>query len=364
MKLFNDALRPIPLSEVTSSPLVSVLVANYNYAEYIGKAIDSVLGQTYWNFEIIICDDGSKDNSCKVVEKYMACDSRIKLIKKENNGQASALNSAYQESKGEIILILDADDCFTPNKIEKVVNKFRSNVDAGFIVHRMVLIDSNDNKGRGIPGVTQFENGWIAQKLIARGGRWRSMPASALCMKRSVSDLIFPIDEEVFKSVADAYIFTIAPLITLVDYIEDILAYYRLHGSNLTGSSQITCRSAKKAIAEIEKITNAVNIFLYKYTLSSLNIDVKDNLMYQEQVFVAKALDANAAATEIIKHYLLIARMLLKDDIFGKTQKIGGIVGYFLALAAPEKYRSHVLSAFLRPNRIKDIVRRISIQLN
>jgi glycosyltransferase involved in cell wall biosynthesis len=77
-------LRPMELPPLSENPLVSVLVANYNYARYIGDALESMIAQSYPHFELIVCDDGSSDDSCAVVERYVKRDRRIRLIRKEN----------------------------------------------------------------------------------------------------------------------------------------------------------------------------------------------------------------------------------------------------------------------------------------
>ena len=101
--LQTEKLQPIELPRLPDNPLVSVLIANYNYARYIGEALESVLCQTYPHLEAIVCDDGSTDNSCEVIEAYVQKDPRLKLIRKENGGQSSALNVAYRESNGKIV---------------------------------------------------------------------------------------------------------------------------------------------------------------------------------------------------------------------------------------------------------------------
>ncbi len=98
-------LAPIPLKTLPERPKVAVLVSNYNYAEYIRQAIESVLAQTYKNFELIICDDGSTDNSKEIIAGYCLHDSRISLIAKENGGQASGFNAAFAASTGESDLL-------------------------------------------------------------------------------------------------------------------------------------------------------------------------------------------------------------------------------------------------------------------
>src|ERR1700760_3461305 len=106
------ALTPIQLRPLSAQPLVSILVSNYNYAQYIGETIESALHQTYPNFELIICDDGSTDDSVRVIEQYQRKGPRVQLIVKENGGQASGFNAAYAASRGELIALLDSDDTY------------------------------------------------------------------------------------------------------------------------------------------------------------------------------------------------------------------------------------------------------------
>src|SRR6202789_3319887 len=120
-------LYPIELRRLSAEPLVSILISNYNYARYIGESIQSALQQTYPNFELIICDDGSTDDSVSVIEEYLRKDPRVQLIRKANGGQASGFNAAFAASRGEIISLLDSDDRYLPNKIERVVADFQTN---------------------------------------------------------------------------------------------------------------------------------------------------------------------------------------------------------------------------------------------
>ena len=93
---------------------VSIIISNYNYARYLNAAIESAIAQSYQNFEIIVVDDGSKDNSQEVIlELQKKYPNKIKAIFQENQGQGGAFNTAFQASSGEIIAFLDADDVLT-----------------------------------------------------------------------------------------------------------------------------------------------------------------------------------------------------------------------------------------------------------
>ena len=90
--------------------LISVIIPVYNVERYLHECIDSVLNQSYQNFEIILVDDGSKDSSSQICENYVAVDARIRCIHKENGGASTARNVGLDESKGEFVFFLDSDD--------------------------------------------------------------------------------------------------------------------------------------------------------------------------------------------------------------------------------------------------------------
>ena len=108
--------------------LVSIITPSYNSAKFIGKTIESVLDQIYQNWEMIVVDDVSLDNSSDIVEKYCKKDNRIRLIKLEkNSGAAVARNRAIEEAKGRYIAFLDADDMWKPEKLEKQIYFMQKN---------------------------------------------------------------------------------------------------------------------------------------------------------------------------------------------------------------------------------------------
>lgn len=106
---------------------VSVVIPTYNSARFVTKALDSVLAQTWPLEDIILIDDGSEDETKEVVEPYR---DKIRYIPRENGGQASARNLGVEESRGDWVAFLDADDWWAPEKIEKQVEALQSDRDA------------------------------------------------------------------------------------------------------------------------------------------------------------------------------------------------------------------------------------------
>jgi glycosyltransferase involved in cell wall biosynthesis len=125
--------------------LVSIITPSYKSENFIAQTIDSVLAQTYQNWEMIIVDDVSPDNSNEIIENYCQKDSRIKLIKLENNsGPAVARNRAIEIAQGRYIAFLDADDLWCPQKLEKQI-EFMNEENLALTYSSYDLMDEDEN---------------------------------------------------------------------------------------------------------------------------------------------------------------------------------------------------------------------------
>ena len=108
--------------------LVSIITPAYNAAAYIAETIESVIAQTYTNWEMLIVNDCSKDNTAEIIQNYAAKDKRIKLINlKQNSGAAVARNTAIQNAKGRYIAFLDSDDLWKKEKLQKQIQFMQQN---------------------------------------------------------------------------------------------------------------------------------------------------------------------------------------------------------------------------------------------
>jgi glycosyltransferase involved in cell wall biosynthesis len=114
-------------------PLVSVLIPVYNGEKYLGKAIESVLAQTYRPHEIIVVDDGSVDGSAEIARAYK----EVHYIYQNNQGKAAALNAGIEASRGEFVAFLDADDLWAPEKLSLQIGYLLEHPEVGYVTAHM-----------------------------------------------------------------------------------------------------------------------------------------------------------------------------------------------------------------------------------
>ncbi|MEL6462427.1 MAG: glycosyltransferase [Cyanobacteria bacterium J06621_15] len=213
----------------TRNPLVSVIIGNYNYGRFIAEAIESVLSQTYENFELIVVDDGSTDNSREIIESY---GDRLTAIFQENGGQGAAFNSGFAASKGEIICFLDSDDYYYPEKITKVVAAFEKNPDWIQISHGRTSVEGDGTVIGRDP--TFFSQGDVTQ-LLLNYGRYAWSLTSGLAYRRWVLEKVLPIPK--LPNGGDTYLTATVPFYGNVGGIKEPLMFYRYHGNNVNAGS-------------------------------------------------------------------------------------------------------------------------------
>lgn len=124
-------------------PKVSVIIPAYNAEKFIAETIQSVLDQSFQDFELIVLNDGSKDKTPEIIQEFCNIDSRVKLINKANSGVSDTRNLGMSQSKGEYIALLDADDLFFPTYLEKKVKFLEENLDKQFVLSDFIFISED-----------------------------------------------------------------------------------------------------------------------------------------------------------------------------------------------------------------------------
>jgi glycosyltransferase involved in cell wall biosynthesis len=225
---FGDSENPHRIS----NPLVTVLICNYNYGHYLGETIESLLTQTWKNLEIIVVDDGSTDESLTVLNHYVT---RVRIIRKENGGQASAFNLGVAEAKGKFICFLDSDDICLPDKISRIVKKYKE-APWGLVCHDLELINDTGNSLKTTwshyAGVNMVEGPPI-DVVIKNNYGWIFSPTSGMSIPKKLADKIFPLPSDKWKISADEPMAFSAACLSSVGIIPGTLGCYRLHSKNL-----------------------------------------------------------------------------------------------------------------------------------
>lgn len=213
---------------IQDRPFVSIIIANYNYARFLPRAIESALDQSYGNVEVIVADDASIDHSAEVIASY---GKRVKACMREaNGGHAAAFNTGFAASRGAIVLFLDADDYLYPNAVSKILNRWDGHT--AQMQFRLHIVDACEHISDVFPPPeVPFDSGDVTPQLLRRA-RYQTTVTSGLAFARSALDTIMPIPEGKFRQGADGYLVTLSPLYGEVRSIDSCLGAYRMHGNN------------------------------------------------------------------------------------------------------------------------------------
>lgn len=251
--------------------LVSIVINNYNYGQFLREAVDSALNQTYPYTEVIVVDDGSTDDSRYIIMEY-AKTGRVIPILKENGGQASAFNAGFAVSKGDIVVFLDADDILLPNAIEEVVKVWEPKLSK--VQWRLQLVNERLQRLPATwPSELHMPSGDMRRILL----RWRYYPCpptSGNAFSRWLLERILPMPEQEWRIAADSYLLSLAALYGEVRSIDKVLGYYRVHSRNLWYSER---GEVHKLIQQI-KVDNTKRQLLRR-AASELNLEFKDVLI-------------------------------------------------------------------------------------
>ena len=222
--------------------LVSILINNYNYGRFVADAIDSALGQSYSNCEVIVVDDGSQDNSREVISRF---GSRVKTVFKSNGGQSSAFNAGFAESSGDVICFLDSDDVFLPNKVEQAVEGLAV-CPEGWCFHHIQWSDTA-LKPIFTPPIP-YSTGKYDFRAALLEGKCRFAPpaTSGLTFARDLLNQVMPIPEAITIT-SDNYLKLSSLALEPGYFIAEQYALQRIHGENAyTGRKDETMRSKRR----------------------------------------------------------------------------------------------------------------------
>jgi glycosyltransferase involved in cell wall biosynthesis len=212
----------------SAATAVSIVVTNYNYAQYVGAAIDSALAQTHPRCEVIVVDDGSTDDSRAVLAGYRDRPD-VKLIFQDNGGQGAAFNAGFAAATGEFILFLDADDLLLPEAVAIALAHWRPGLSR--CQFPLELIDP-DGRALGLHSFShRMDDGDLHWKAVV-SGHIRFIPTSGNLFARAALAPLFPIPAAEWRLCADSHIVYRSLAAGPVLNLRQPLGRYRLHDRN------------------------------------------------------------------------------------------------------------------------------------
>jgi glycosyltransferase involved in cell wall biosynthesis len=208
--------------------MVSIITAVYNGEKYIAQTIESVLQQTYDNWEMIIIDDGSTDKSKMIIEEYLG-DNRIRYVYQDNMGALSSRNSGLAFAAGEYVAVLDQDDIWIPNKLKKQIEILKNNPAIGIVYSGIQRIDESGNK-LDTAIVKDICDDPFMHLLFKN-----YITFSSVLIRRSA--LNEHLIDKRFNQIGDAYLYlSLAVKEYNFGFVEEPMVLYRIHQNSLSRS--------------------------------------------------------------------------------------------------------------------------------
>lgn len=312
-------------------PLVTAVIRTYNRAALVGRAIESVLSQTFKDFELIILDDYSQDNTSEVVRDYMSKDDRISYIRhKKNMGTGKGFNTANSAATGKYVSYLDDDDTWRAEKLEKQVEKFESCSERVGLLTGGIQYWNSDTGNKLRIWIPDMKGNIYWEALGTSGDIFG--PPSVVMIRKSVLEDVGLFREDMPRGCCQQYFRRVAKKYE-IDYITDIVLDYYLHWNAITSivtkkdiwkyivSHQIKIESIKE---DLEKIPG-----VYAQELIKLG---HHHCLYEQweegQLSFRKAVQVNGYSIALFAH--ILGSLTRQKSIYKTFNRVSGIAGRLL----------------------------------
>lgn len=212
------------------NPKVTVIMPVYNGANYIKEAVDSILNQSFKDYEIVVINDGSKDNTEEILDGY---GDKIRYFYQNNAGTSVARNLGIREARGEYIAFLDQDDVYFPDKLERCLDYFKLNADVPMVYSNMLVIDQSGKKLYDwLLTKKYFAEGYIYENLLKEC----FFCPSTVVIKKTLLLEVGGFDESV-RGVEDFDLWLKIAKNHKIGLIRETLVKWRWHGKNTSTNS-------------------------------------------------------------------------------------------------------------------------------
>ncbi|MEM3658612.1 MAG: glycosyltransferase family 2 protein [Candidatus Hadarchaeum sp.] len=265
----------------------SIIIDTYNYSQFIGDAIESVLKQDFPQdrYEILVVDDGSTDETSKIVQQKFQ--HRVKYIYKPNEGQASAFNRGFEESKGELICFLDGDDFWLAEKLSTLWQIY-TQTNIGCFYHDLVLVGS-PAPWKSVLTFSPFSklelvapNAYLLPLEKADLLFSFAVPTSGITLHRTVAQKIFPLAKVTYKLNADFFLQALGLAFSPFVVVRSPLGFYRCHPQGWGICLSFTPEGYKGQIEIAEKVKAFLLELQSSCSLCSLIQTVEEEIAFRQ----------------------------------------------------------------------------------
>ena len=214
---------------------VDVIIPAFNAANYLPAALDSVGSQTFDDWQIVLVDDGSTDDTAAVVAPFLErFGTKLKYIRQENRGLPAARNAAVQASSSNFIALLDADDVWLPNRLAESLQALAARPNAGLAYGLITYMDAAGNAMETFQGNAAPFEGHVASRIYMRK---IELPCPTITIRRSCIDEVGLFDETM-RSTEDRDLWLRIALRHEVAFVPKVLAYYRVSPNSMSANAQ------------------------------------------------------------------------------------------------------------------------------
>ena len=269
---------------------VSVLIDTYNHERFVEQAVVSVLEQDFPDAEreIIVVDDGSTDGTSEIVKKF---EPRVRLLRKENGGQAAAFNAGIPECKGEIVSFLDGDDWWAPGKLQAVAGTLASEPSIGLVGHGITEVFPDG--GQHVQLLKEVHRFRVDSEAGARTFRLRKsfLGTSRMTIRAAVLRQIGRAPEALAIQ-ADEYLFTLSGFLADVLILRESLTFYRLHAGNAFQVADGNTQALRRKQKVLESLAKSITAKLEEQKVKANVARIAVEAIETEAELIRLSLDA------------------------------------------------------------------------
>ena len=330
-------------------PKISIIVPVYNTEQYLRQCLDSIISQTFKDFECICVNDGSTDNSLSILQEYANKDNRIKIISQKNSGLSSVRNVGIKNSSGVYVTSIDSDDFVSENYIEKLYAcALKHNCDLVYCRHKLYynvdnIFVSSDNETKVFKLIDKIKK-CEDKKIILEDLFFIVENARSFCMKLYKSDVIRQNNISFFEDIMaqQDYVFNILfALYSLnnIDFVDEQLYCYRKQIKSITSNKDKMALNGLNSFIRLTENLEQRNLLqnnkiLRKFVYEGFIYRLGKKISYQQQKIIFLS---------VFKHMQHLKNDVCKNDLFIKMK-----LNLFLFLMKILKFRSFLLFRILK----------------